>query len=158
MKLTKTQLREIIKEEISKLTINERIIKEDAATVGVIALGVAGGIVGLLGLVGGLNLVGKAAAELSFVFKEKARKARQKAERQGRFDTVKSIVDKFENDQTLKQMYENLPPYSDVKKRNERTKQLKDISNYIKSKLTDEEMQYFRDISSMLRTGDVDSR
>jgi len=53
----------------------------------------------------------------------------------------------------LKDMYKNLPSYKDNPK--QRTKQLNSIASYVKSKLTNEEMRYFNDISSMLRTGDL---
>ena len=37
-----------------------------------------------------------------------------------------------------------------------RAKQLQAIAKYIKSKLTPEEMKYFIDVSSMMRTGDIE--
>ena len=68
------------------------------------------------------------------------------------------LIDRyFKNDQKLADMYQALPPYDVIRGRdfNGRRKALTAIGNYIKSKLTPEEMTYFRDISAMLRDGDL---
>lgn len=153
MKITKETLRQLIREEIIKEHSKQQMLKEDASLIGDIALGVAGGIAGLYALVGGVKLLGAIAAGFAEAFKDRAKKAKQKAEKEGRIDAVKSIVKKFEGDSTLKGMYQKLTPYN--KNPKERAKQLTDIAKYVKSKLTSDEMEYFTDISSMLRTGDI---
>jgi len=48
-------------------------------------------------------------------------------------------------------MYKQLAPYSDKGKNTVRTKQLKSIGEYIKAKLSEDELKYFVDISKSLR-------
>ena len=85
-----------------------------------------------------------------------------KAKKEGRLDTIKPIIAKFEDDEELKNMYQNLTPkdngFSAKTRENNalRAKQLQAIAKYIKSKLTPEEMKYFTDVSSMMRTGDIE--
>jgi hypothetical protein len=58
-------------------------------------------------------------------------------------------------------MYQKLTPYTQGLNKNQildnkdRKRQLITIGNYIKSKLTPEEMRYFTDVSAMLRDGDL---
>jgi len=87
--------------------------------------------------------------------KDKAQKAAAKAKKEGRLDTIKPIIAKFENDEELKNMYQALPAKNNFGDNRERNKQMTAIAKYIKSKLNDEEMKYFTDISAMLRTGDI---
>ena len=162
MKLT--EFKKLIREEVRKV-INEQRLNEDMALVGNIALGVAGGLVGLWALVKGgsmvVNALGAAAADLADKMEAKAKKAAEQAKRDGRLETIKPIVAKFQNDTKLKDMYQALPVYSnsttDKGRQNNalRVKQLANIAKYIKSKLSPEEMEYFNDISAMLRTGDI---
>ncbi len=143
----------------------ENAINEDMALVGDIALGVVGGLAAVWAIVKGIPVVvgalGMGASSLVDEIQDEARKALAQARRQGRLETIKPIIAKFENDTKLKNMYKDLPPYSTStsakgKESNVlRTKQLQEIAEYIKSKLTKDEMQYFTDISSMLRTGDI---
>jgi hypothetical protein len=159
-----TEFKKLIREEVRN-AVNEQRLNEDMALVGHIALGVAGGLVGLWALVKGgsmvVNVLGTAAADLADKMEAKAKKAAEQAERDGRLETIKPIVAKFQNDTKLKDMYQALPAYSnsttDKGRQNNalRVKQLADIAKYIKSKLTPEEMEYFTDISAMLRTGDI---
>jgi hypothetical protein len=124
-------------------------LSEDVGLIANIALGVAGGLAGLYAVVKGAkwvkNELGYAAYLIARNMEGKAREASlQKYE-----DEIKSIIVKFDGDSQLASMYEALPE----EKGAERTKQLKTIADYIKSKLSEEELEYFTDISSMLRTG-----
>lgn len=132
-----------------KKELNEETVNEDIGTIANIALGVAGGLAGLYAVVKGArwvkNELGSVAFDIAQNMESKARKAAlQKYE-----DEIKSIIVKFDGDSQLASMYETLPEERGA----ERTKQLKTIANYIKSKLSEEELEYFTDISSMLRTG-----
>lgn len=140
----------------------ENIVKEDAAFVGQIALGVAGGLAGLWALVKGgalvRNILGIVGSELGRKLEAKAKQAITDANKA----TVSQIIKKFEDDTKLTDMYKTLPVYTKYPKtqkaitaNKERTKQLKLIADYIKTKLTPEEMEYFKDISAMLRTSSV---
>jgi hypothetical protein len=158
------KLKQIIREEVRSV-VNKQRLNEDMALVGDIALGVVGGLAGLWAIVKGvpvvLGVLGMGAGELADRMEAKAKKATAIAKKQGRLETIKPIIAKFENDTKLKDMYKALPPYSTStsakgKESNIlRTKQLQAIAKYVKSKLTNDEMQYFTDISSMLRTGDI---
>jgi len=129
------------------------------------ALGVAGGLVGLWALLKGgavvVGMLGNSAINMVDRMADKAKAAAMKAKKEGRLDTIKPIISKFENDEELKNMYQNLTPKDNgtSAKAGEnnalRAKQLQAIAKYIKSKLTPEEMEYFTDVSSMLRTGDI---
>jgi hypothetical protein len=160
-----SEFKKIIREEVRKET-NQQRLNEDMALVGDIALGVAGGLAGLWALVKGVPLVvgalGSVAGDLADRMEAKAKEAAAKAKREGRLETIKPIVAKFQNDTKLADMYQALPPYdktfgsTQAQQSNKlRTKQLQDIAKYIKAKLTPEEMAYFEDVSAMLRTGDI---
>ena len=156
------EFRKLIREEIRN-TINEQKLNEDLALAGDIALGIVGGLVGLYALVKGTGFVigamGSAAGALADRMETKAKAAVSKAKRDKRYESIKPIVAKFANDTKLKDMYQALPEYSNTTKgqaqNKERTKQLQNIAKYIKSKLSPEEMNFFEDVSSMLRTGDI---
>lgn len=152
-----SELRKLIREEIQK-ELNEQEVQESLALAGTIALGIAGGLVGLWALIKGgavvRNVLGAVSYELGKKLERKAKQAitdRNKA-------IVSQIIKKFEGDTKLVGMYKALPAYSTLitqkaKAANiERTKQLKVIAEYIKTKLTPEEMKYFNDISATLRT------
>ena len=138
----------------------------DMGFVGDVALGVVGGFAALYGITRGipsvLGALGAAAAETAERMASKAKQAAMKAKKEGRLDTIKPIVAKFEDDEELKNMYQDLTPKdngvsSKARENNAlRAKQLQAIAKYIKSKLTPEEMKYFTDVSSMMRTGDIE--
>ena len=155
-----SEFRKLIREEVRKVT-NEQRINEDMALAGEIALGIVGGLAGLWMLIKGgfvvKNVLGTVSYELGRSLERKAKQAitdRNKA-------VVSQIIKKFEGDDKLIGMYKTLPVYSKSSTpkanitNNERTKQLKAIAEYIKTKLTPEEMKYFNDVSAMLRTGDI---
>lgn len=159
-----SEFRKLIREEVRN-TINEQKLNEDLALAGSIALGIAGGLAGLWALFKGvpavLGKLGTAAVDIADKMEEKVREATAIAKRDGRLDTIKPIIAKFENDAKLKDMYKALPDYSQSiaakgrAQNAERAKQMQAIAKYIKSKLTPDEMQYFTDISTMLRTGNI---
>jgi len=165
MKYFKTFESFVYEADNTDVSYNEQHLNEDMALVGDIALGVVGGLVGLWALFKGGSVVvdalGAAAGELADRMEAKAKKATAIAKKQGRLETINPIVAKFQGDKQLEDMYQALPAYNPDttdkarKSNNLRTKQLQEIANYIKSKLTPEEMQYFTDISAMLRTGDI---
>jgi hypothetical protein len=154
---------------ITEAQYNEKkSLTEDQVEEGAVidtALGVAGGLVGLWALLKGgavvAGVLGNTAINIVDRMADKAKAAAMKAKKEGRLDTIKPIIAKFENDEELKNMYQNLTPkdngFSAKTRENNalRTKQLQAIAKYIKSKLNDEEMKYFTDISAMLRTGDI---
>lgn len=156
------EFKKLIREEV-RVVVNEQQLQEDLALVGNIALGVAGGLAGLWVLVNGATvaarLLGDAASELGSRLEDKAKAAAMKARREKRLESVKPLLAKFQNDTKLQSMYQALPPFTTGSKSDtqnkERAKQLQNIAKYIKSKLTPEEMDYFTDLSSMLRTGDL---
>lgn len=141
--------------ESMKLT---NLVKEEIFT---IAGGVALGLIGTMALIKGAKYVGKvlggAAEDLVDKLDAKSAAARVAKKRQEVFSNISPILKKFENDSKLQSMYNSLPPYrygtSDEanRLRSLRNKKLKEISDYIKSKLTAEEQQYFADVSKQLR-------
>jgi hypothetical protein len=159
-----TEFKKLIREEVRN-AVNEQRLNEDMALVGDVALGVAGGLAGLWALFTGvpavLGALGVTAGAIADKMEKKAKEAAAIAKKEGRLETIKPILVKFQNDTKLKDMYKALPPYSDsitAKARQNnalRANQLTDIAKYIKAKLTPEEMQYFTDISATLRTGDI---
>jgi hypothetical protein len=72
---------------------------------------------------------------------------------------IKPVADRFAGDTKLAAMYDELPPYIDswsdkaTKNNRKRTKAMQDIAKYIKSKLSEDEEWYFKEISQLLRTG-----
>lgn len=129
-------------------------MQEDLALVGNIALGVVGGLAGLYALVKTTKFLGYVAGEGLMALKNKLQSSAKTAARGRRKEFIMGIVKKFEGDTELQSMYAALPPYT-PKTKNERNKQMTKIAAYIKSKLNPEELDYFNDISSMLRTGDL---
>lgn len=144
------------------LNESKETVNEDVGLIADVAIGVASGLVGLWALVKGSRAVGRFLGNSAEVLADKLEaKARQAAKNQ-RKELVGEIVKKFDGDKELERMYQELPEYSPYAKtkamiaqNKERTKQLRVIGNYIKGKLTPEEMAYFTEISSMLRTGDL---
>lgn len=156
--MNKQQLKDLIKEEIKNVlqeTKNQSLLKEDLALAGDIALGVAGGLAGLWALVKGVPYViqkfGSAAGQLALAAEQAAAASKAKARREGYAEVIDGIASRLGSDSILMGMYNALPEEAGP----ERTKQLKQIATYIKSKLDPKEMKYFADVSSKLRTGDL---
>ena len=127
-----------------------------------VAMGVAVGLMGLWALVQSAPLVGRVFGDAAEYLANKSEKKVKMALKNQRKETIAPIIAKFKNDNKLAAMYQSLPEYDamgtsqiTLKANNERRKQLTNIGNYIKSKLTPEELVYFRDISAMLRDGDI---
>lgn len=147
---------------IESINESKETVNEDVGLIADVAIGVASGLAGLWALVKGSRAVGRFLGNTAEVLANKLEaKARQAAKNQ-RKELVGEIVKKFDGDKELERMYQNLPKYSPnaktkamIAQNKERTKQLRVIGNYIKGKLTPEEMAYFTEISSMLRTGDI---
>ena len=131
----------------------EEFTNEDLGIID-IAIGVAVGITGLWAVVKGTPIVGRALGEVAEILANKVEKKAKQAARGQKKEFIAAIIKKFDDDTELKQMYNDLPEYS-KKTAKARSSELTKIGNYIKSKLTAEELKYFTDISSMLRTGDI---
>jgi hypothetical protein len=140
-------------------------INEDAGMVVDVAMGVAAGLMGLWALVQGAPAVQRVFGDAADYLASKAEKKAKMALKNQRKETIAPIIAKFKNDKQLADMYQNLTPYSaaakmgssqaGLKAQQGRVNQLTKIGKYIKSKLTPEELVYFRDISAMLRDGDL---
>jgi hypothetical protein len=144
------------------LNESQDTVNEDVGLIANIAIGVASGLVGLWAFAKGSRAVGRFLGNAAETLADKVEANARRAAKGQRKELVGEIVKKFEGDKELERMYQNLPEYSPYAKtkamiaqNKERTKQLKAIGNYIKGKLTPEEMAYFTEISSMLRTGDI---
>ena len=142
-----------VKDAIEWCRANENV-NEDMGTVVDVAMGVAVGLMGLWAVAQSLPLVGRVLGDAAEALANRAEAKAKQAAKGQRKELIGEIIKKFDSDARLKQMYNDLPEYSD-KAASARKRQLTTIGNYIKSKLTPEEMKYFTDISSMLRTGDV---
>jgi hypothetical protein len=141
------------KDAIEWCRANESV-NEDMGMVVDVAMGVAVGLMGLWALVQGAPAVSRVFGDTADYLASKAEKKAKMAMKNQRKETIAPIIKKFEGDTRLEKMYNDLPPYTD-RAANARKRQLTTIGNYIKSKLTPEEMAYFRDISAMLRDGDL---
>jgi len=140
-------------------------VNEDAGMVIDVAMGVAVGLMGLWALVQSAPLVGRVFGDAAEYLANKSEKKAKLALKNQRKETIAPIIAKFKNDKQLADMYQNLTPYSaaaklgssqaGLKAQQGRVNQLTKIGKYIKSKLTPEELVYFRDISAMLRDGDL---
>ena len=140
-------------------------VNEDAGMVIDVAMGVAVGLMGLWSLVQSAPLVGRVFGDAAEYLADKSAKKAKLALKDKRKETIAPIIAKFKTDTKLADMYQALTPYSaaaklgssqaGLKAQQERVNQLTKIGNYIKSKLTPEELVYFRDISAMLRDGDI---
>ena len=143
-----------INTKMKHVKLYEEFVNEDLGTVVDVAMGVAVGLMGLWALVQGAPAVSRVFGDTADYLAAKSEKKAKIALKNQRKEAIAPIIKKFEGDERLKQMYNDLPPYTD-KAASARKRQLTTIGNYIKSKLTEEEMAYFRDISAMLRDGDL---
>jgi hypothetical protein len=141
--------------------VNESL-NEDMGMVADVAMGVAAGLMGIWALVQGAPAVSRVLGDAAEVLANKAEKKAKEAAKGKRKELIADIIKKFDGDTQLTKMYQELPEYDamgssqkTLKGNSERRKQLTTIGNYIKAKLTPEEMAYFTDVSSMLRTGDL---
>jgi hypothetical protein len=143
------------------IKLYEEFVNEDMGTVLDVAMGVAVGLMGIWALVQGAPAVSRVLGDAAEVIANKAEAKAKQAAKGQRKELIAEIIKKFEGDTRLEKMYQELTPYTQGLTKNQildnkdRTRQLTTIGNYIKAKLTPEEMKYFTDVSSMLRTGDV---
>jgi hypothetical protein len=158
-----TKMKVAIKKHL-QISIRESVINEDAGLIADVAIGVAVGIAGLWALAKGLPIVGDVLGGAAEAIANRAEAKAKMAAKGKRKELIAEIIKKFDDDTKLKQMYQALPDYVEFTGKNHnanltaakaRKKGLMEIGNYIKAKLTPEEMTYFTDISSMLRTGDI---
>jgi hypothetical protein len=117
----------------------------------VTALAAAAGVAGLFALVKTGTWVKAKAGDAAFLLARAAESKMKNDRLTQKTSLVDGIVAKFEDDEVLKSMYRELTPYSDKGKNTARTKQLKSIGEYIKAKLSEDELKYFVDISKSLR-------
>jgi len=143
------------------IKLYEEFVNEDIGTVLDVAMGVAVGLIGIWALVQGAPAVSRVLGDAAEVIANKAESKAKQAAKGQRKELIAEIIKKFEGDTRLEKMYQELTPYTQGLTKNQildnkdRTRKLTTIGNYIKAKLTPEEMKYFTDVSSMLRTGDV---
>ena len=146
---------------IEKIENDESLVNEDLGIID-IAIGTAVGIAGLWAVVKGSRAVGRFLGNTAEVLAGKLEAKIRQVAKNKRKELIGEIIKKFDGDKELERMYQELPEYSPnaktkvmIAQNNERNKQLRKIGNYVKDKLTPEEMTYFTEISSMLRTGDI---
>ena len=141
----------LFEEFISKSENDESVNESFLITAAAAAAGVAGLMVLVKTAPFFRRVAGEASQELGSAVLRKLEK--------DRLDKYTAIIDgivtKFEGDEVLKTMYTELPAYSDLARDKAsnvaRTKQLKVIGEYIKTKLSEDELKYFVDISKSLR-------
>jgi hypothetical protein len=152
--MTKQELKSLIRETISE-TQNNNVNEVDISDIGnaivVGGLGGASAFFGILAVGAGWNYANKFVAEFVVDISNKIRAEKAAAAAAARYtNVIHPIVEKFKDDVVLQQMYAELPKY-DPKNYAERQKKLTKIAAYIKSKLSGNELQYFNDVSKVLR-------
>ena len=152
--MNKEQLKQLIRETIAEEQ-NNNVNEVDMGDIGnAIIIGGVGGAAALFGILAvgaGWRYASEFAAEVVWNIKDKIRAERVAAAAAARYtNVIHPIVEKFKDDMVLKQMYAELPKY-DPKNYAERQKKLTKIAAYIKSKLSGNELQYFNDVSKVLR-------
>jgi len=157
--MTKSQLKQIIKEVIQEKNINEfNFLGSDVQLVMSVSDLVGAALLGVVSLVLGAAIVkekfGQVASSIidEYQSQKEARKvALLDKELQ---NTIKPILSKFKDDEVLADMYKSLPPYTDTPRSptgNIRKRGLVQISKYIKSKLNPEEEKFLNIISVSIR-------
>ena len=152
-------LTDIINESnISKrLNTTESVNEGQLNEIGVLGVagGVALGLVGVIALNKGLNFAKRKFGDAVAVASDKLEKKLKQIESDKVKNEIIAISKKFENDKKLQGMYQALPPYKEGKSNKERKKGMAEIAKYVKSKLSEEEMKYFYDLNTFLRTGKI---
>jgi len=103
----------------------------------------------------GLGVAGIAGNALKNKILRWGESKQDRARREEHEAMIKKISKKFETDMKLKKMYEDLPPYDEANRKGtnaRRSSELRKIAKYIKSKMTPEEVKYFRDVSKEIRS------
>jgi hypothetical protein len=139
-------------EEFISKSGNDKSVNESFL---VTAAAAAAGVAGLMVLVKTAPFFRRVAGEASQMLGSAVLRKLEKDRLDKYTAIIDGIVTKFEGDEVLKTMYTELPAYSDLARDNAsnvaRTKQLKVIGEYIKTKLSEDELKYFVDISKSLR-------
>jgi hypothetical protein len=139
-------------EEFISKSENDKSVNESFL---VTAAAAAAGVAGLMVLVKTAPFFRRVAGEASQMLGSAVLRKLEKDRLDKYTAIIDGIVTKFEGDEVLKTMYTELPAYSDLARDNAsnvaRTKQLKVIGEYIKTKLSEDELKYFVDISKSLR-------
>jgi hypothetical protein len=145
--------REAFLRKLKGESVNEEQINE----IGVlgVASGVALGLVGVIALSKGVNFAKRKFGEAMYNLADKLEKKVKKIESDKAKKTIMDIAKKFENDKKLQDMYQSLPEYKERGNNSQRKKGMAEIAKYVKSKLSSEEMQYFYDLNTYLRTGKI---
>ena len=145
--------REVFLRKLKGESVNEEQINE----IGVlgVASGVALGLVGVIALSKGVNFAKRKFGEAMYNLTDKLEKKVKKIESDKAKKTIMDIAKKFENDKKLQDMYQALPKYKERGNNSQRQKGMAEIAKYVKSKLSSEEMQYFYDLNTYLRTGKI---
>lgn len=152
--MTRTQLKQLIRETLAEEqnnSVNEVDMSDIGNAIITGGLGGAAAMFGILAVGAGWKYANEFAAEVVWNISAKIKAERAAAAAAARYtNVIHPIVEKFKDDMVLKQMYAELPKY-DPKNYAERQKKLTKIAAYIKSKLSGNELQYFNDVSKVLR-------
>ena len=139
------------------LFVESEELNEGVFTIaGGVVLGILGSIFAYKGLRAAKNIGGAIIDNSIHALTQYKRKLEDEKEFKNK---IKPVADRFANDTKLAAMYDELPPYinswSDkaTKNNRKRRKAMNDIAKYIKSKLSEDEEWYFKEISQLLRTG-----
>jgi hypothetical protein len=152
--MTKSELKQLIRETIAEeqnSNVNEVDISDIGNAIITGGLGGAAAFFGILAVGAGWKYANEFAAEVVWNISAKIKAEKAAAAAAARYtNVIHPIVEKFKDDVVLQQMYAELPKY-DPKNYAERQKKLTKIAAYIKSKLSGNELQYFNDVSKVLR-------
>lgn len=137
--------------------VEESVNEESINEIGVlgVASGVALGLVGVIALSKGVGFAKRKFGDAMYNVADKMEKKVKKIESDNAKKAIMDIAKKFENDAKLQGMYQSLPAYKDGGKNSERKKGMAEIAKYVKSKLSSDEMQYFYDLNTYLRTNKI---
>ena len=137
--------------------LDESVNEESINEIGVlgVASGVALGLVGVIALSKGVGFAKRKFGDAMYNVADKMEKKVKKIESDNAKKAIMDIAKKFENDAKLQGMYQSLPAYKDGGKNSERKKGMAEIAKYVKSKLSSDEMQYFYDLNTYLRTNKI---
>jgi hypothetical protein len=137
--------------------VDESVNEEQINEIGVLGVagGVALGLVGVIALSKGVNFAKRKFGDAMYNLTDKLEKKVKKIESDKVKNTIMDIAKKFENDKKLQDMYQALPKYKERGSNSQRNKGMAEIAKYVKSKLSSEEMNYFYDLNTYLRTGKI---
>jgi hypothetical protein len=137
-------------------TINESLNEGVFTIAGGVVLGILGSVFAYKGLQAAKNIGGAIVDNSINSLMDYKRKLEDEKEFKNK---IKPVADRFANDKNLAAMYDELPSYIDnwtdkaIQQNKRRRKAMGYIADYIKGKLSDEELSYFKEISELIRTG-----